>query len=49
MRHWQQDRDLSAIRDAAALAKLPARESQEFTQLWRDVTTLLKDCEAKGQ
>jgi tetratricopeptide (TPR) repeat protein len=49
MRHWQQDPDLIGIRDAAALAKLPETERQEFTQLWRDVATLLKNCEAKGQ
>jgi serine/threonine protein kinase/formylglycine-generating enzyme required for sulfatase activity len=37
---WQQDSDLAAIRDAAALAKLPADEQKAFTQLWSDVAEL---------
>jgi hypothetical protein len=40
--HWQQDTDLAAIRDAAALAKLPADEQKALTQLWADVAALLK-------
>ena len=42
LRHWQQDTDLAGIRDAAALAKLPAEEQKAFTQLWADVAALLK-------
>jgi tetratricopeptide (TPR) repeat protein len=38
---WQQDTDLAGIRDAAALAKLPADERAAFKQLWADVATLL--------
>jgi hypothetical protein len=40
--HWQQDSDLASIRDAAALAKLPAGEQKAFAQLWADVAALLK-------
>jgi serine/threonine protein kinase/tetratricopeptide (TPR) repeat protein len=39
--HWQKDADLTGIRDAAALAKLPADEQKVFAQLWADVTALL--------
>jgi hypothetical protein len=43
MVHWQQDTDLAAIRDAAAMAKLPAEEQKACSQLWADVAALLKD------
>ena len=46
LRHWQQDTDLAGIRDAAALAKLPADEQKAFTQLWADVAALLKKANA---
>jgi tetratricopeptide (TPR) repeat protein len=46
MRHWQQDSDLAAIRDAAALAKLPAQERAACERLWADVAALLKKAEA---
>ena len=46
LRHWQQDTDLAAIRDAAALAKLPADEQKACTQLWADVAALLKKANA---
>ncbi len=42
LRHWQQDTDLAGLRDAAALAKLPADDQKAFTQLWADVAVLLK-------
>jgi tetratricopeptide (TPR) repeat protein len=42
VKHWQQDSDLTSIRDEAALAKLPPDESEAFTQLWADVAKLLK-------
>ncbi len=48
MLHWQKDPDMAGIRDAAALAKLPADEQKAFTQLWADVATLLKKAEEKG-
>jgi hypothetical protein len=47
MRHWQQDTDLAGIRDAVALAKLPAEEQKAFIQLWADVAALLKKAEEK--
>jgi serine/threonine-protein kinase len=42
LRHWQQDSDLAGLRDAAALAKLPAEEQDACLQLWADVKALLK-------
>jgi tetratricopeptide (TPR) repeat protein len=47
LRHWQKDTDLAGLRDAAALAKLPADEQKAFTQLWSDVAALLKKAEGK--
>jgi hypothetical protein len=47
LRHWQQDPDLAGLRDAAALAKLPADEPKAFAQLWADVAALLKKAEEK--
>jgi tetratricopeptide (TPR) repeat protein len=47
LRHWQKDTDLAGLREAAILAKLPADEKKAFTQLWADVTTLLKKAEEK--
>jgi tetratricopeptide (TPR) repeat protein len=44
---WQQDTDLAGLRDAAALAKLPAEEQQACAQLWADVAALLKKAEEK--
>ena len=45
--HWQKDTDLAGIRDAAALAKLPADEQKAFTQFWAEVAALLKNAEEK--
>ncbi len=47
MKHWQQDTDLAGIRDAAALAKLPAEERAACEKLWSDVASLLKKAEEK--
>lgn len=47
MRQWQQSADLAGLRDAAALAKLPADEQKAFIQLWADVAALLKKAEEK--
>ena len=41
LRHWQQDADLSGLRDAAELAKLPADEQEACKKLWADVQALL--------
>jgi serine/threonine-protein kinase len=40
LEHWQRDRDLAGLRDAAALADLPAAERQAWRQLWDDVHAL---------
>ena len=42
LRHWQRDTDLAAIRDAAAVVKLPAEERAVCVKLWADVAALLK-------
>src|SRR5262249_5144316 len=42
LRHWQQDRDLAGLRDAAALAKLPPEERAAYERLWADVAALVK-------
>ena len=47
MCHWQQDTDLAGLRDAAALAKLPADQQKACTQLWADVAALLKRAQEK--
>jgi WD40 repeat protein/serine/threonine protein kinase len=44
---WKQDGDLASIRDAAALAKLPADEQKAFVQLWADVAALLQKVKEK--
>jgi tetratricopeptide (TPR) repeat protein len=46
MQHWQKDADLAGIRDADALAKLPAEERAAWEKLWADVAALLKRAEA---
>jgi tetratricopeptide (TPR) repeat protein len=43
--HWQKDADLAGLRDAAALARLPADEQKAFAQLWADVAALRKKAE----
>ncbi len=47
MRLWQQDDDLSGLRDPAELAKLPADEQEACRKLWADVQALLDKAEAK--
>jgi tetratricopeptide (TPR) repeat protein len=42
LRHWRQDGDLAGIREAAALARLPAEERAACERLWADVAALLK-------
>jgi eukaryotic-like serine/threonine-protein kinase len=41
LKHWQEDADLSGLRDAAELAKLSADEQKVCKELWADVQTLL--------
>jgi tetratricopeptide (TPR) repeat protein len=45
--HWQQDTDLTGVRDAAALEKLPVEERDAWRKLWEDVGALLKKTQAK--
>jgi serine/threonine-protein kinase len=40
MRVWQQNPDFAGVRDAAALAKLPEAERQQWQQLWQEVEAL---------
>jgi serine/threonine-protein kinase len=42
LRSWQQDADLSGVRDKSALAKLAATERNEWSRLWSDVADLLE-------
>ncbi len=41
--HWQTDPDLTAVRDAKALAALPTDEAKEWRKLWAHATKLLED------
>jgi tetratricopeptide (TPR) repeat protein len=41
LRQWQRDRDLAGLRDAAAVARLPAEEREACEQLWAEVEALL--------
>jgi tetratricopeptide (TPR) repeat protein len=49
LRHWQNDSDLAGLRDAVALAKLPAEEGAACKRLWADVAALLKKAEAPAK
>jgi hypothetical protein len=42
LRHWQEDTDLAAVRDPAALAQLPPPERAACQKLWADVAALLE-------
>src|SRR5262249_50447303 len=45
--HWQQDTNLTALRDAKALAALPAKERAAWQQFWADVAALHTKVETK--
>src|SRR5437016_2150417 len=45
---WQQDTDLTALRDEKALAALPAKERAVWQQLWADVAALRKKVESSN-
>jgi tetratricopeptide (TPR) repeat protein len=45
--HWQQDPDLTSVRDKDALAKLPEAERQAWHKLWADVADLLRKSGSK--
>jgi hypothetical protein len=41
LRHWQKGADLAAVRDPAALRKLPESEQVAWRNLWAEVDSLL--------
>ena len=41
LRQWPEDADLSAVRDAGALAGMPEAEREQWRSLWADVENLL--------
>jgi serine/threonine-protein kinase len=45
--HWQKDPDLAALRDQAALAKLPEAEREAWRKLWAEVRVLLRPAQGK--
>jgi hypothetical protein len=47
LQHWKEDADLAGLRDAAALARLPADEQRACLKLWADVDALLHRARAK--
>jgi hypothetical protein len=47
LQHWQNDSGLADIREADAVAKLPADEREACKKLWSDVAALLKKVEEK--
>jgi tetratricopeptide (TPR) repeat protein len=47
LQHWQNDPDLSGLRDKDAVAKLPAQERQACEKLWTDVAALLSKTQPK--
>ncbi len=47
LQKWQEDSDLTGIRDLEALAKLPEAERKEWQALWADVQALLKRAQDK--
>jgi WD40 repeat protein/Tfp pilus assembly protein PilF/predicted Ser/Thr protein kinase len=49
LQHWQANKDLAGIRDAAAVARLPADEQQACTRLWAEVDALLKKARGQGR
>jgi tetratricopeptide (TPR) repeat protein len=46
MKHWQQDADLTALRDEKELAKLPAQERAALAKFWGEVERLAKQARA---
>jgi serine/threonine-protein kinase len=45
LKHWQSDADLSGVRDAPALDRLPEVECAEWRALWKEVDTLRQQTE----
>ncbi len=48
LQHWLRDPDLSGVRGAEALVKLPQAERQSWQQLWADVADTLKRGQGKA-
>ena len=48
LHHWKVDPDLAALRDPAALAKLPDEEQKACRALWSDVDALLAKITSKS-
>ncbi|MHC4956377.1 MAG: tetratricopeptide repeat protein [Planctomycetota bacterium] len=48
LRHLRQDPDLATIREAAALARLPAEERKAFGRFWADAAALHDKAKAKA-
>jgi tetratricopeptide (TPR) repeat protein len=48
LQHWQRDRDLAGIRDAAPLAKLPPAEQEACRRLWAQVEAVLRQAQGKA-
>jgi len=48
LQHWQRNRDLAGIRDAALLAKLPPGEREACSRLWADVEAVLRKAVGQG-
>jgi tetratricopeptide (TPR) repeat protein len=46
LQRWQHDPSLAAVRDAAALARLPGAERDGWRRLWADVAALLSGASA---
>jgi serine/threonine-protein kinase len=47
MQRWLTDAHLVGVRDAEAMAKLPAEEREEWTKLWAEAKALQKKIQAK--
>jgi Flp pilus assembly protein TadD len=47
LQYWLTDPNLAGVRDAEAIAKLPAKEREEWTKLWAEVKALGKKIQAK--
>jgi tetratricopeptide (TPR) repeat protein len=48
LRYWQQDAELAAVRNGAALAPLPAEECAAWVRLWADAADLLEKAGGQG-
>jgi hypothetical protein len=49
LKHWQRDADLAGVRDAGAVARLPAEERAAWRELWADVAAVLAQARQKTE